>query len=69
MCQVCNAKGCYLEAHHIVAYGLRPDLELNADNGITLCKSCHKEVHCNVGRLCDFRLYLEERGCVIPPIT
>jgi len=58
-CQKCGERGCYLEAHHIKSYSsiLRfyeiTTLEdaLNCaelwdiNNGITLCKKCHKELH------------------------
>ncbi len=45
-CQVCgyNKSGA-LEAHHKKPRNKYPELLLDVDNGITLCKKCHKEVH------------------------
>lgn len=44
-----------LEAHHIDAYSIYPDLVSDITNGATLCYSCHKYLHrkygLNVGRL------------------
>lgn len=34
-----------LEAHHIKPYARYPNLRYEVDNGMTLCKSCHKEHH------------------------
>jgi hypothetical protein len=43
-CQKCNAKG-YIEAHHIKLWCDYPELRFLVDNGITLCKPCHKNEH------------------------
>ena len=43
-CQVCDSNE-RLEAHHIKPRSEYPELILDIDNGITLCKKCHKEVH------------------------
>lgn len=41
MCQACGTKKG-LEVHHIVPYGVNPNLELDPNNLITLCdKYCH----------------------------
>lgn len=44
-CQKCNVRGGDLEAHHINSYKEYPDLRLDINNGITLCKKCHKDEH------------------------
>ena len=44
-CQACGQKGGELNAHHIKAYALYPDLRTSIENGVTLCKDCHKAVH------------------------
>lgn len=40
-CQDCGARGCYVEAHHIMGFADYPDLRLDVDNGLTLCRPCH----------------------------
>ena len=53
-CQKCGDMGD-VQAHHIEPVALRPDLADDLDNGITLCTSCHREVHkregCDLGYL------------------
>jgi len=46
-CQKCGAKGkaVQLHCHHIKAVIDDPIESADVDNTITLCKSCHKEVH------------------------
>ena len=46
-CQTCNerskkGKFIYLEAHHIKEWAKFPKLRYNTDNGLTLCRECHK---------------------------
>lgn len=43
-CKFCKAKG-NLHTHHIKLYSKYPDKRLDIDNGITLCKTCHKIIH------------------------
>ena len=44
-CQKCGAKEDIMYAHHIDPVVNNPIESMDLYNGITLCKSCHKEVH------------------------
>jgi len=44
-CQLCGFKHIHVEAHHLNSYTKFPTLRFNVDNGVTLCKDCHKYVH------------------------
>ncbi|MFA6925182.1 MAG: HNH endonuclease [Bacteroidales bacterium] len=41
-CRTCGITGCYLEVHHIKSWAKYPELRYDVENGITLCKECHK---------------------------
>ena len=43
-CQKCGSKKD-LNAHHIKSYAKFPKLRYRLNNGITLCKKCHIEIH------------------------
>lgn len=42
-CQLCGARGVYLNAHHVLPCRDYPDLIYSVDNGVTLCESCHRK--------------------------
>lgn len=44
-CQICGQVGGGLNAHHIKRWSTNVDERYNPDNGITLCKKCHAELH------------------------
>ena len=43
ICQICN--NTVEHAHHLFYQKNYPKLQLNPNNGIGLCKKCHKETH------------------------
>lgn len=45
-CQWCHVKE-NLVAHHIIPWKERPDLSLDLNNGLTLCRACHMRHHKN----------------------
>lgn len=45
-CQICgDSGGGNLNAHHVKEWAKYPELRFNLDNGITLCKDCHVNIH------------------------
>ena len=43
-CQKCGSTED-VQAHHVEPVALHPELSDDPDNGLTLCKRCHREVH------------------------
>lgn len=44
-CQVCGKRGGDLEAHHLMSYADNSDLRSDLENGVTMCKTCHRSFH------------------------
>lgn len=43
-CQICDKRGGYIEAHHILQWAFYPEYRTDTRNGITLCENCHYEL-------------------------
>jgi hypothetical protein len=49
-CKICNKKGCYLNAHHLMSFANNPELRLAVANGVSLCSDCHTLFHDKYGK-------------------
>ena len=45
VCQKCGEKGWRLNSHHIESYDINKGLRTVLENGVTLCRDCHKKFH------------------------
>jgi len=53
-CQMCGIKQKHPVAHHLKPFNDYMELRFEIDNGITLCRSCHKKIHKEIGLLTRF---------------
>ncbi len=44
-CQKCGVRGGFIRAHHIESFDNNPDKRTLLENGVTLCKECHRNFH------------------------
>lgn len=63
-CQACGGKS-RLEVHHIIPFHVRPDLELDPTNLVTLCEGGKYGINCHLfvghkGNYSDFNLSVRE---------
>jgi len=49
-CQKCGKRGGHLAAHHIESFAACIALRTSISNGVTFCRSCHKEFHRQYGQ-------------------
>lgn len=43
-CQLCSYRGRKIEVHHVIKHSSSILLRTDPENGICLCKSCHKSI-------------------------
>ena len=59
-CQECGMQG-KLECHHIKLWSKYPEYRYDVNNGITLCKKCHRKIRGNEEELEDkFKLLIKK---------
>lgn len=49
VCQCCGQRGGDLEVHHLNGYDCFKEERTDETNGVTLCKTCHKNFHLKYG--------------------
>lgn len=59
-CQKCKESGGDLTAHHINNFSEFPELRFSIENGIALCRKCHRAFHKMFGEYNNTREQLEE---------
>jgi len=70
ICQKCKQRGGKLQIHHINNFADCIELRFEINNGITLCKQCHKEFHKWYGIKHNTQEQLNEfLGNIKPPLT
>lgn len=62
-CKKCNQKGGTLNAHHIKNFSSYIKGRFDCNNGVTLCKKCHKQFHSQYGIKNNSILQLNEYLC------
>ncbi len=45
ICVNCDKRGGYLHAHHINSFARYPEQRSDINNGTTLCRNCHSNIH------------------------
>ena len=53
-CRVCLKRGGRIEVNHIKPWRSHKELQHDVDNGITLCKECHKLIFYKEEKVADF---------------
>lgn len=59
-CQVCRKKSGTMNSHHLMSYQYHPELRLDLDNGVCLCRSCHLNFHSAFGNRNNTKKQFEE---------
>lgn len=59
-CQECGKRGIHLQAHHIKPWSIYPNLRYDINNGITLCKECHKKTDSYCGKIHNYKIKEEK---------
>ena len=58
-CDICSYSGTALNAHHLYARSMYPDMATDVDNGVCLCANCHGEFHHEYGNDVTAKDYIE----------
>ena len=58
-CRTCGSKKDII-AHHILPFKDYPLVRFSVENGMTLCRSCHKRLHSEVGKSTQFKPRISE---------
>ncbi len=60
-----DSRGRNLEAHHKLSFANYPDERFNVDNGVTLCTTCHAEIHPELGFVGRGKQHAEAIGAAL----